>query len=308
MNVLKKLLHTYLPALFVAVCFNLYFIFLMREQNTAYLLYLDILLGIALSLAAVADGLKCRRQELGKKERLAEEAGVKEALRARFDENCDLQDYVAKWCHEMKLPLSAGLLLTEQIRDVPLRGQLREQFERMKQQINGMLLGCKLQSALFDLQIQPASLSACVRTSVRNNQFFLIRKKTTLDVSVPEELTVYTDPSWLVYILDQLLSNAVKYTGEAPVIRIAAGREGEVVSLSVEDNGTGILPEDLRRVFEKGFTGSNHHNGKYRSTGMGLYMAKKIADRMGHELSVESEYGAYTRCCLRFHEHDYFRF
>lgn len=313
--------------LFVFLSFNLYFICLMQETPTGYLLYLDLLILAAFSFFAAMDYWRFRRWEKKKQVILArgdlaceslasfENRDVAEhdvrvlngQLRERFEENCELQDFVATWCHEQKLPLSAGLLITEQIRDVKLRGQLREQFERMKQQLNGMLLGCKLQSSLFDLQIRETPLLSCVRASIRNNQFFLIQKGAALEVQV-EEVSVYTDPAWLVYILDQLLGNAVKYTGEDAKIRILGGEKDGFVALAVWDNGAGILPEDLRRVFEKGFTGSNYHNGKYRSTGLGLYMAKKIADRLGHELVAESVYGEYARFEVRFCRNDYFRF
>ncbi len=328
MNGEKNALRMYLSALFVAVSFNLYFIVLMQEKSTGYLLYLDLLLLVVFCVLAAADYRRYRRfrkkkQELlGQQEPVCEMIGyfenqdiamhdvavLREELKERFEENCELQDYVARWCHEMKLPLSAGLLLTEEIRDVAVRGQMREQFERMKQQLGGMLLGCKLQSALFDLQIEKVSLLSCVRASIRNHQFFLIQKKISLEVSVEADLFVYSDPGWLVYLLDQLLGNAVKYIGEAPVIRIAAKQVSGRTSVFVEDNGAGIRPEEQRRIFEKGFTGNNYHNGKYKSTGMGLYMAKKIADRLGHELSVESEYGVYSRFWIRFGENDYFRF
>jgi signal transduction histidine kinase len=106
-----------------------------------------------------------------------------------------------------------------------------------------------------------------------------------------------------VYILDQLIANAIKYgrkegrSGD-PVLKIWDQGEGETVRLYVEDQGEGIRDSDIRRIFEKGFTGSSCHNGRYRSTGMGLYMADKIAGKLGHRLLVESRYGEYTRFSL----------
>ena len=164
-----------------------------------------------------------------------------------------------------------------------------------------MLQGCRLQSPLFDVKIRQVSLKECVRASIRNNQFFLIRNKFQMNMTVGDEVTVYTDETWLTYILDQILSNAVKYAKAAEeaqeerCIRIWCERFPDTIALLIEDNGEGIAECDIRRIFEKGYTGSNYHNGKYKSTGMGLYLAMQIAKKLEHELSVESVCGAYTR-------------
>ena len=183
---------------------------------------------------------------------------------------------------------------------------MREQLEKMNQQLSLMLSGCRLQSPLVDLQIKKEQLSDCVKTSVRNNQFFLIRNAFELQVEVGPA-AVYTDPQWLVYILDQLIGNAVKYGrrqpgqgDEGPVLRIWAEQQDKAAVLYVEDHGQGIKEQDIGRIFEKGYTGDNYHNGRYKSTGMGLYLASRIADRLGHRIGVESRYGAGTRFSVRF--------
>ncbi len=311
--------------MFIIAAFNLYFIFLISGSSIKYLLYLDFLLMMACGISAVADCCsfvrkwKRIKELMGRKElicrvypyfenhELAEHdvRVLEEQLEGRFSENCELQDYVAKWCHEMKIPLSAGLLMGEKIPDGRLRGGMREQLERMKQQVGALLLGCRLQGALFDLQIRKVFLKDCVRESVHNNQFFLIQKGFEMKVDAGEEM-VYTDPEWIVYVLDQLMSNAVKYAGEIPVLHIWTEKKGEILTLFVEDHGAGICESEISRVFEKGFTGRNYHNGKYRSTGMGLYMAAKIIGRMGHEIGVESRYGEFSRFWIRFKKNEYF--
>lgn len=327
MNYLKKRWKyiAFCGTLFLA--FNLYYVFLMRDSHVKYLIYLDFLLTV-LSLIFVgtdfygyiktenekADFLKqedviCDRLSDFENRDIAEHdvCVLNEKLQERFHENCELQDYVAKCCHELKIPLATSLLMDEEIRDVRLRTGMREQLEKMNQQVNAMLLGCKLQSALFDLQIKRVLLPECVRTSIRNNQFFMIQKRMVLDIRV-EELEVYTDASWLVYILDQLIGNAIKYTKEDATLQIWTEKKEQAVWLYVEDNGEGIRECDIRRIFDKGFTGSNHHNGKYKSTGMGLYMVSNIIARLGHEIHVESEYGVYTRFGICFLQNRYFQF
>lgn len=327
MSYLKIRRKCYVPCVLLFLSFNLYFIFLMRDRHVKYLLYLDFLLLVFTLFFVGIDFWKYRKVKMDKEQALKQEDIICQMfpdlenmdiaehdvqilngkLQEKFSENCELQDYVAKCCHELKIPLAASLLMNEEIKETGLRTGMREQLERLNQQVNAMLLGCKLQSDLFDLQVKQVSLQECVRKSIRNQQFFLIQKGIALELAVGEQ-RVYTDMTWLVYILDQLISNAIKYTKEEARLRIWSRQEEQTVSLLVEDNGEGIRDCDIRRIFEKGFTGENQHNGAYKSTGMGLYMVSKITEKLGHEISVESEYGVYTRFCIVFRENDYFQF
>lgn len=312
----------------VFLSFNLYFILLIQERRREYLWYLDFLILLFLLVFAGIDICFFRQKEKKKQRLLFQEdviyrqmgdfenreiaehdVRILEAqLKEKFQENCELQDYAARWCHEFKIPLAAGLLMVERLEDASERQALREQLERMNGQVRSMMAGCRLQGALADFQIRRTDLRECVKRSVKNNQFFLIQKGIALSMQV-EELSVYTDPEWLVYILDQLIDNAVKYTKKDPERQLRLWTEGreEKVSLWIEDNGEGIKDSDIRRIFEKGYTGSNYHNGKYKSTGMGLYMVSKIIRGLGHEIQAESEYGVYTRFRITFTGNDYFR-
>ncbi len=348
-----------LPCLLLLLLSDLNLALAIPYDALSYLLYLDALFLVPALLWTGIDCASFIRSE-EEKERLlgqdillchnlpafqgqeiaAHDVRLLEAqLRARFEESCDLQDYVAKCCHELKLPLAAALLMDERIADPGLRRALRQQLERMRQQLDTLLLGCRLQSPLFDLQIKKTVLSDCVKTSIRNNQFFLIEKGFSIDVQV-EGFTVCTDPAWLVYVLDQLIGNAVKYTRSTatppakdhtaasqpaedpttasrstesstptapplPHLRIWAEKQGLLTCLSVEDNGEGISKTDIRQIFSKGFTGSSHHNGSYRSTGMGLYLTAKIIRQLGHQIRVESVYGSFTRFYILFEEDSY---
>lgn len=327
MKWLKKRGRDYIIWLLLGLSFNLYFLFLIKTTHVSYLLYLDLLLLVFLTIMEGTAFFDFYKKERRKKALLQENDFISDMfpaqdepevfahdlmilekrLQEKFDENCDLQDYVAKWCHEFKIPLSAALLMSEKIKDACIRTEIKEQLERMSLQVNMMVQGCRLQSPLFDLKIKQVSLKACVKSSIRNNQFFLIQKGFEMDTAV-DEVTVYTDEVWLTYILDQILNNAVKYakpeteTGENRRIRFWTETPPDMIRLFIEDNGEGILECDIRRIFEKGYTGSNDHNGKYKSTGMGLYLADKIAKRLEHELSVESRYGEYTRFCILFQQ------
>ena len=111
---------------------------------------------------------------------------------------------------------------------------------------------------------------------------------------------VYSDKTWLVYIIDQLLGNAIKYARENAKIHIYSEQNERSVQLYIKDEGEGIKDYDLPRIFDRGYVGSNHHNGKYKSTGMGLYMVNLMIKKLGHQISVDSEYQQYTCFCITF--------
>lgn len=307
-----------IPFLLIILVYNLYFIFLMKEKDIRFLLYLDGLIAVVLAGYAGVQYIRFAKWEQTKKQFLEHEDVIyhnlpdfenceivqhdvwilETKLNRQFEENCELQDDIARWCHEWKIPLATCLLIDETIKDVKIRASLREPLERMNHQVNMMMQGCRLQSPLMDLQVERVSVEACVKTSIKNNQFFLIQKRFTLDIQ-EVDCVVYTDFAWLVYILDQLLNNAVKYANkEEPRLKIWTEKEEEKIRLYIEDNGEGISDSDIRRIFEKGFTGHNYHNGKYKSTGMGLYLAAKVAKKLEIELLAESVYEVYTRFCI----------
>ena len=120
------------------------------------------------------------------------------------------------------------------------------------------------------------------------------------------DILVLSDEQWLVYMLDQLISNAVKYHKEHPVLTFFC-EVREYAVLHVLDNGIGIRQEELSAVFERGYTGRNQRNGAYRSTGMGLYFVRKIADLLGHTVTITSREQDYTDIQITFsHDGDFF--
>lgn len=314
MKYLKKRKGPILFCLFLCASYHVYFLYLMPYASKSYLYYLDFLMAVCMILYGAVDYAWFRKLRRKKERELMSDSLIYQEfpdmdnydimehdveilnrqLKEQFDLNCELSDYIAKWCHEMKIPLAASLLMCEKIEGKELRYSMREQLERVNSRLKDALLGCKIQSSLFDIQIRPVSLLDCVKTSVKNNQFFLIRSHFQIEMHMEDSL-VYTDKNWLVYILDQMINNAVKYVMEEASLRFWSRKKENSVRLFVEDHGEGVEEKDIRRIFEKGYTGSAHHNGKYKSTGMGLYMAAKIAEKLGHTISVESERGRYTR-------------
>ena len=320
MQYLKRNGKWILATVFLSICYHLYFFYLLPDPDYRYLWYLDLLAAVCLLTFILVDYFMDYRKEKRKKELLSmntlilpllpdwenkdllehDSRILEERTAIQFRMNCDLQDYVTKAVHEIKVPLSACLLMAEDFPGAVDREEMLWQLNRINVQLRLALLGVKVQSSLFDVQIRPVRLSDMVKTALHNNQFFLIKMHFEIKLSVKEEI-VHTDDSYLVYVLDQLLSNAVKYAGENPCLHISSEsiKSGQV-KLMIEDHGEGIIKEDLGRIFEKGYTGNNHRNGEYKSTGMGLYMAEQICHKLGCQISVESIYGSYTRFIISF--------
>lgn len=324
-NYCKERRKIFFLILFLITSYNLYFLFLIQYVNKQYLVYVDFLIFICLVIIGGIDYFKFYKQEKKKEELIKQDYLIHQEfgnnikkeviehdicllqyqIQEQFKVNCDLQDYITKWCHEVKIPLAASFLMNEKIEDINLRKSLKEQLEKINQLLHSALLGCKVQSSFLDLQVKKVSLLECVKTSLHNNQYFLIQNQFCIQLEA-EDIKVYTDKTWLVYIIDQLISNAIKYRKEKPVLQIWSAEKQGIKQLWIEDNGEGILDSDIRRIFEKGFIGQNHHNGKYKSTGMGLYMVFIILEKLGHKIQVESEYGQYTRFLLEFEDNQEF--
>ena len=208
MNFFKKNGTWLLGCALLCLSYNLYFLFLLPQVELAYLIYLDVLIAVCLAMLIAGKYMRYRTLQREKQNLLAGEYMIWQECKNM--ENMDIirQDYIVKWCHEVKTPLAAAMLLVEKMEDTEEKRELQEQVESINLQLKSALLGCKLQSSLFDLQIGRVELVECVRTSLRNNQFFLIRRQIRLDIQV-EDMAVHTDKSWLVYVLDQLIDNAV---------------------------------------------------------------------------------------------------
>lgn len=212
----------------------------------------------------------------------------------------ELSDYITGWTHEIKLPLASLRLMNERNDDRELKKEMQSCIARMETLIQNVMVESKLQRPENDVRYERVSLEDVVRKSIQNQSYYLIHGNFQITTQL-QGICVYSDKRWLVYLLDQLVGNAVKYAGENPALVFRAVRldNGET-ELSVEDNGIGICGEDLPWIFQKGYVGKNLRKGDYRSTGMGLYFVKKIADMMQIAVSVTSERGEGCRFTLRF--------
>lgn len=197
-------------------------------------------------------------------------------------------DYYTLWIHQIKTPIAAmGLLLEDTERDRELRAELF----RVEQYAQMALSYLRLGSESTDYVIRETAVGDVVRQAVRKYAPLFIRGKVSLEMG-NLDLVALTDEKWLQLVVEQLLSNAVKY---APGGHVKVFVKGDW--LVVEDDGIGIAPEDLPRIFEKGFTGGNGRLEK-RSTGIGLYLCREICRRLGHTITAASEPGKGTRMTI----------
>lgn len=231
---------------------------------------------------------------LGTLVRLEEEARQRE--RSRWEEKeRDRKDYYLMWIHQIKTPIAALRLLLEDNPDGRDGFRMREELFKIEQYAEMVLTFQRLDSISSDMVLESCELGALLRQAVRKYSVLFINKG--LRVEVPEtQAQALTDEKWFSFCLEQLLSNSIKYTVSGG-IRFELREEKDCVLLTLEDTGIGIRPEDLPRVFEKGFTGYNGRMDK-RSTGIGLYLCKQVFDRLGIRVRAESQVGKGTRMQL----------
>lgn len=202
----------------------------------------------------------------------------------------DMEDYFTLWAHQIKTPIAAMRLIL-QTKPENSAGEIEGELFRVEQYVEMVLNYLRLDSDSTDFVFKTCALDGIIRQCVRKYAKLFIRKKISLEYE-GTALQVLTDEKWLCFVIEQILSNALKYTA-AGSIRIFT--QGE--TLVIADTGMGIAPEDLPRVFEKGYTGYNGRTDK-KATGIGLYLCKRILKKLGHEISIRSEAGRGTEVSI----------
>ena len=226
---------------------------------------------------------------------------VIERIRQLEEEQEDYKEYIESWVHEIKAPITGISLVCENRRHVPAVFDgfrtISLENKKIENYVDMALYYARSKEVYKDYMIQKTSLEEVVCEVLDKNRLLLIQNRVQADISCKD--MVYTDKKWIAFILNQLILNGVKYKKESPVFHIRTSRAEHGVFLTVEDNGTGIRPEELSRIFEKGFTGTNGRKEE-RSTGMGLYLCRRLCDKMGTGIYAESEYGRGTKMIVEF--------
>lgn len=207
----------------------------------------------------------------------------------------DMIDYYTVWVHQIKTPI-ASMRLNLQKEDSAFSRKISEDLFRIEQYVEMVLCYLRLDSDSTDYVIQEYDLDGIIKQAVRKLAGQFIGKKIRLVYS-PPDVKVVTDEKWLLFVLEQVLSNALKYTESGS---ITIGLE-EPETLYVRDTGIGIAPEDLPRIFEKGYTGYNGRSDK-KASGLGLYLCRRICGNLGHTIDVDSTPGVGTTVRIRLEQ------
>lgn len=224
----------------------------------------------------------------------ADRQKLKSDMNARYH---DMTEYYTVWAHQIKTPIAA-MRLALQNEDTPLSRRLTGEVGRVEQYVQMALTYLRLGSDSSDYVIRSCALDNIVRPAVRRFAGEFIQRKIQLNYQMLN-YTVITDEKWLGFVVEQVLSNALKYTPQGSV---SIYMEPEGV-LCIRDTGIGVAPEDLPRVFEKGYTGYNGRSHR-KASGLGLYLCREILTRLGHSVSAESQvdHGTTIRIDLRQHK------
>ncbi len=209
----------------------------------------------------------------------------------------DFKEYIEMWLHEIKIPLSSLILLSHNHKS-ELNDKILLQLQKIDDYLEQILYYVRSENASKDYLINKVSIKECVKKVALRNKDHLLESKINLEVS-NLNYDVYTDSKWLEFILNQIVNNSIKYKDEnkESYIKIYAIKNTSAVSLFIEDNGIGIDPSDIKRVFEKSFTGKNGRVSS-ASTGMGLFIVKNLCDKLGHKITIESTPKEYTKVII----------
>ncbi|HOM01273.1 MAG TPA: sensor histidine kinase [Acetivibrio sp.] len=202
-------------------------------------------------------------------------------------EKAEMLDYYTLWVHQIKTPIAAMRLIL-QSEESRQHYELTEQLFKIEQYVEMVMAYLRVGSNSTDFVLKEYDMEDMVKQSVRKYAPMFIRKKISVKLGNLKH-KVLTDEKWLCFAIEQILSNAIKYTNEGYIL---IDSENETILL-IKDTGIGIAPEDLPRICEKGYTGYNGRIDK-RASGIGLYLTKQILTKLGHRISFESEIGKGT--------------
>ena len=205
----------------------------------------------------------------------------------------DLLDYYTLWVHQIKTPIAASQLLVAEVADRQLKQQLEQEIFKIDSYTNLVLQYLRLESFHDDLVLKQVQIEDLVKEIIRKYALFFIQKG--LNVNLHDlDKEIVTDKKWLLVVIEQIISNSLKYTKEGGLEIYMEGQE-----LCIKDTGIGIKNSDVLRVFERGFSG---YNGRLtqQSSGLGLYLSKKISEELGHQIRIESEVGKGTIVRIQF--------
>jgi signal transduction histidine kinase len=211
--------------------------------------------------------------------------------------NLDFKDYIEMWCHEIKTPIATTKLIIANNKNKVTKSIL-EEMDKTEKLVEQVLYYARMDILSNDYFISKVNLNTILKNVIKNNQNEILNNKIKIILGI-KDVIVYSDPKWLEFILNQILSNAIKYHQRKPYIKFSVIVNKNNTILTIEDNGIGIKADELSRVFNKGFTGTNGRI-KHTSTGFGLYIAYELCQKLGHDIKIASQENIYTKVMITF--------
>ena len=216
----------------------------------------------------------------------------------------DYKEYIELWIHEIKIPIATSKMVIENNKNA-ITKSIDEELDKVENYIEQALFYARSNTVEKDYYIRKVFLKEIINESIKKNKSSLIQEKISIDIH-DLDIEVNTDNKWIVFILNQIIQNSIKYRKkENSVIEIYANQGKENVILYIKDNGIGIKQGEITRVFEKGFTGTNGRLSNKKSTGIGLYLCKKLCNKLGIGIELNSVQNEGTEVKLVFPKDSY---
>lgn len=215
----------------------------------------------------------------------------------------ELKEYIEMWVHEVKIPVSSILLMAYKKDDI---AKVVEPTKRIENFVEQVLYYARSENAEKDYIIKESNLKEIINKVIKNNKEVFILKKVEFKIENIDNIKVLTDSKWLEFIINQIINNSLKYLDkQKPVIKISAKENEKSIELNIYDNGIGIPKGDIRKVFNKSFTGENGRKVQ-TSTGMGLYICKQLCEKLGHKIEIDSKENEYTNMKITFYKDEFY--
>ena len=220
----------------------------------------------------------------------------------------EYKEYIELWIHEVKIPIATSKLIIENNKN-EITKSIDEELDKVENYTEQALFYARSNAVEKDYIINKTNLKEIVTSSILKNKTTLLNEKVSLELKNLKPEEVYTDSKWAVFIINQIIQNAIKYSKkENRKIEISSKEKNDKVILYIKDNGIGIKNGEITRVFERGFTGENGRIIGQKSTGIGLYLCKKLCNKLGLGIELNSEKGEGTEVKVIFPKSSYTNF
>lgn len=220
----------------------------------------------------------------------------------------DYKEYIELWIHEVKIPIAASKMIIENNKNEVTKS-IDEELDKVENYTEQALFYARSNAVEKDYIINKTNLKEIVNGAILKNKTTLLNEKVSIELSNLKDEEVYTDSKWAVFIVNQIIQNAIKYSKkENKKVEISSQEKNDKVILYIKDNGIGIKKGEITRVFERGFTGENGRIIGQKSTGIGLYLCKKLCDRLGLGIELNSKKDIGTEVRIIFPKNSYTNF